>query len=261
MPKKRLSVQKIREILRLRFEFELSERQIAASCKIARSTVADYLSSAAELGLTWPLPEDLNEEALEQRLFPTLPRRSPKRPLPDWEYIRKELTKDDVTLLLLWEEYRERHADAYSRTQFYERYRTWRRTIEPVMRVEHKAGDKLFVDYAGQTVPVIDPDSREEREAQVFVATLGGSSYTYVEATWTQSLPDWIGAHVRAFAFLGGVPRLLVREYVPRHILWLHLSGGGPEKVGAGSQHKADFGRDVGEDQPDTYWVCQGSGH
>lgn len=211
MPKPRLSVQKTREILRLRFEFGLSERKIATSCGIARSTVADYLRRAAEAGLTWPLPEDLDEETLERLLFPALPGPNSKRPLPDWEYLREELTKQSVTLQLLWEEYREQHADGISRTQFYERFRAWRSTIDPVMRIPHKAGDKLFVDYAGQTVPVVDPATGEER-SEVFVATLGASSYTYAEATWTQTLPDWTGAHVRAFAFFGGVPRLLVPD-------------------------------------------------
>ena len=212
MPKKRLSVQKIKEILRLRFEFGLSERKIATSCNIARSTVADYLSRAFEIGLSWPLPEDMDDASLEKMFVRSVPGPRSRRPLPDWEYIQKELTRDGVTLLLLWEEYRERHANGYGRTQFYAYYRAWQSSIEPVMRVPHKAGDKLFVDYAGQTVTVVDAATGEERQAQVFVASLGASSYTYAEATWTQSLPDWIGAHVRAFAFFGGVPRLLVPD-------------------------------------------------
>lgn len=213
MPKKRLSVNKTREILRLHFEFGLSERKIATSCGVARSTVADYLSRAREASLTWPLPEDLDEDALERLLFAPQPRPNPKRPVPDYEQIRKELTRKGVTLQLLWEEYREEHADGYSRTQFYEQFRNWRGAIDPVMRVQHKAGDKLFVDYAGHTVPiVVDPKTGEEKHAEVFVATLGASNLTYVEATWTQSLPDWIGAHVRALEFIGGVTRLLIPD-------------------------------------------------
>ncbi len=212
MPKKRLSVKKTREILRLRFECGLSERKIATSCAIARSTVADYLNRAREAALTWPLPDDVTEDALEELLFPARPHQKSRRPLPDWETHRKELTRDGVTMQLLFEEYREKHPDGYSRSRFFDLYRIWKGTIDPVMRIEHKAGDKLFVDYSGQTVAVIDPETNEERRAEVFVATLGASNYTYAEATWTQSLPDWIGAHVRALEFIGGVPRLLIPD-------------------------------------------------
>ncbi len=212
MPKKRLPVSKIREILRLRYDAGLSERAIAASCRIARSTVADYLSRAAEAGVTWPLPEDLDEATLERLIFPRPPGRHLCRPLPDWAHTRKELARAGVTLRLLWEEYREQRPDGYAYSRYCELYAKWKATIDPVMRIPHKAGEKLFVDYAGQTVPVIDTDTGEERQAQIFVATLGASSYTYAEVTWTQSLPDWIGSHVRAFAFFGGVPRLVVPD-------------------------------------------------
>jgi transposase len=212
MPKPRLSVHKIHEILRLRFGALLSERQIALSCGIARSTVADYLRRLQEAGLSWPLPEDLDQGRLEAMLFPEEKQPLARHPLPDWNYIHQELKRKGVTRQLLWEEYRQQHPDGYSRSRFYERYMDWKRTLDPVMHIEHKAGEKLFVDYAGMTVRVVDSRSGEEREAQVFVATLGASNYTYAEATWTQSLPDWIGAHVRAFAFFGGVPRLLVPD-------------------------------------------------
>ncbi len=154
MPKKRLSVKKTREILRLRFECGLSERKIATSCAIARSTVADYLNRAREAALTWPLPDDVTEDALEELLFPARPHQKSRRPLPDWETHRKELTRDGVTMQLLFEEYREKHPDGYSRSRFFDLYRIWKGTIDPVMRIEHKAGDKLFVDYSGQTVAV-----------------------------------------------------------------------------------------------------------
>ena len=208
MPKPRLSVPKIKEILRLRYACHLSERKIAQSCNIARSTVADYLRRAMEAGLSWPL--DLDEVALERLLFPTADQPVARRALPDWEEVHRELKRKGVTLQLLWEEYRTEHPDGYGRSRFCERYKDWKRTIDPVMRIPHKAGEKLFLDYAGMTIPVLH--NGKERQAQIFVATFGASNYTYAEATWTQSLPDWIGSHVRAFAFFGGVPELLVPD-------------------------------------------------
>ena len=210
MPKPRLSVHKIKEILRLRYACHLSERKIAQSCNIARSTVADYLRRAMEAGLSWPLPEELDQEALGELLFPPGERSVARHPLPDWQQVHQELKRKGVTLQLLWEEYRVQHPNGYSRSRFFERYRDWRRVIDPVMRIPHKAGEKLFIDYAGMTVPVMDRG--QQRQAQIFVVTLGASNYTYAEATWTQSLPDWIGSHVRAFDFFGGVPRLLVPD-------------------------------------------------
>ncbi len=210
MPKPRLSVHNIKEILRLRYDCNLSERKIAISCNIARSTVADYLRRAMEAGLSWPLPEEMDQRVLELRLFPVGERAVARHPLPDWKEVHQELKRKGVTLQLLWEEYKTNHPDGYSRSRFFERYRNWKRAIDPVMRITHKAGEKLFVDYAGMTVSVMYHG--QERQAQIFVATLGASNYTYAEATWTQSLPDWIGAHVRAFAFFGGVPQLLVPD-------------------------------------------------
>lgn len=212
MPKKRLSVQKTREILRLRFECKLSERKIATSCGIARSTVSDYLRRAAEAGIEWPLASEVKERDLAKLLFPSQPSVRPRHPLPQWSYVRAELTRPGVTLMILWEEYRSQHGHGYSYSHYCELYGAWRSKIDPVMRIEHKAGDKLFVDYAGQTATVFDSATGEERQAQIFVATMGASSYTYAEATWTQALPDWIGAHTRAFVFFGGVPRLLVPD-------------------------------------------------
>ena len=213
MPNRRLPVSKIKEMLRLRFGARLSERKIARSCNVSRTTVSEYLSRASEAGLTWPEAAELSEEELHARLFPqAAPPVAQSRPLPDWAYVRREAARPGVTLLLLWEEYRAEHPGGYSRTQFYTKYRAWCETLEPVMRIAHKAGDKVFVDYSGQTVPIANPKTGEVRQAEIFVGTLGASSYTYAEATWTQSLPDWIGSHVRMFAFFGGVPRLIVPD-------------------------------------------------
>ena len=125
----------------------------------------------------------------------------------------------NVTLFLLWQEYREANPDGYQYSWFCEHYRAWQGKLDLVMRQDHRAGEKLFVDYAGHTVPVIDRTTGEIHEAQVFVAVMGASNYTYAEATWSQTLPDWIGSHIRAFEFLGGVPELVVPDYVPGHII------------------------------------------
>ena len=206
-------MRKIREVLRLRWEQGLSCRQIVVSCRIGYGTVCEYLRRAGAAGLTWPLPEGLADTDLERRLFPP-PEGVPiaERPLPDWSAIHQELRKKGVTLLLLWEEYRTGNPKAFRYSRFCQLYREWRQAAEPRMRQVHKAGEKLFVDYAGATVPVTDRATGGTREAQIFVATLGASSYIYAEATWTQTLSDWIGAHARAFAHLGGVPELVVPD-------------------------------------------------
>jgi transposase len=205
-------MRKIEEILRLKFEAELSHRAIAQSCQVSPSTVSTYVTAAKAAGLSWPLPEGMTPQQLEAKLFPeqTSGRRTPPR--PDWANVHKELKRKSVTLSLLWIEYKQNHPEGYSYSQFCHHYRVWRKQLNPIMRQKHKAGEKLFVDYAGQTVAVVDPKTGAVREAEIFVATLGASNYTYAEAHWSQSLPNWIGAHVRALAFLGGAPELLVPD-------------------------------------------------
>lgn len=206
-------MRKIKEVLRLKWERGLSNRQVAAACGISRPTVSEYLRRMSEAGLSWPLPVDLDEARLEQLLFPPPPDLPAQaRGIPDWQHIRDELTGKNVTLFLLWQEYRQANPDGYQYSWFCEHYRAWRGKLDLVMRQDHRAGEKLFVDYAGQTVPVIDRTTGEIHEAQVFVAVMGASNYTYAEATWSQSLPDWIGSHTRAFEFLGGVPELVVPD-------------------------------------------------
>ena len=204
-------MRKIKEVLRLKWAQGLSNRQIAKACGIARPTVGEYLRRAADAGLSWPLPTDLDEATLERQLFPPPPSLpAPVRGVPDWSLVHQELKRKGVTLFLLWQEYRETHPEGYQYSWFCDHYRAWRGKLDVVMRQDHRAGEKLFVDYAGQTMPVVDRDTGEIREAQIFVAVLGASNYTYAEATWTQALPDWIGSHQRAFTFLGGVPELVV---------------------------------------------------
>jgi len=211
MATKRLSVRKIKEVLRLKAS-GLSNRQIAHICSIGRSTVADYLIRAAAAGLSWPLADDIRDESLERLLFPPPPHPSTERPLPHWPKIHKELKRKGVTLALLWEEYKAQYPEGYQYSWFCELYREWRGKLKVWMRQVHKAGEKLFVDYCGQTAEVVNPATGEVREAQIFVAVLGASNYAYAEATWTQNLADWIDSHQRAFKFLGGVPELVVND-------------------------------------------------
>jgi transposase len=206
-------MRKIREVLRLKWENGLTNRAIARSCSISHATVAEYLRRAEEEGLGWPLSPDLDDGELERRMFPPppLPPES-ARALPDWRRIHRELKGKGMTMFLLWEEYKQANPQGYQYSWFFHQYRCWAGKLDLVMRQEHRAGEKLFVDYAGQTVSVIDPATGEIHEAQIFIAVLGASNYTYAEATWTQSLPDWIGSHVRAFAFMGGVTEIIVPD-------------------------------------------------
>ena len=212
MANKGLSMRKVREVLRLHHVAGLSGRAIARSLKISPVTVRRYLSRAEELGLGWPLPESLDDAELERRLFPAPAPSCSPRPLPDWTKVHRELRGKDVTLALLWEEYKAAHPQGLQYSRFCERYRAWASTLDAVMRQEHRAGEKMFIDYAGRTVAVVDRETGEIRQAQVFVAVLGASNYTFAEATWTQALPDWIASHVRAFHFFGGCSELLIPD-------------------------------------------------
>ena len=212
MPQERLPMRKIRDVLRLKAS-GMSKRQIAASLSVSSTTVLNCLRRAAAVGQDWPLPDDLTDEVLESRLYPPAPAvPAGQRPQPDWAAIHRELKRPGVTLLLLWQEHRGTHPNGYGRSQFCERYRTWAKRLSPTMRQVHVAGEKLFVDYAGTTIDIFDAATGEVHTCQLFVAALGASSYTWAEATRTQTLPDWIGSHARAFAFLGGVPAMVVSD-------------------------------------------------
>jgi len=203
-------MRKIRDALRLQAAGQ-SRRQIATSLGVGRTTAGEYLVRAERAGLGWPLPGDLDDAALEQRLFPVAQTgpRSAHQP-PDWPAIHRELRRPGVTLALLWEEYRAADPDGYGYSRFCELYRRFEGRLSPNMRQTHIAGEKMFVDYAGQTIGFMDGLTGEEHVAQLFVACLGASSYTFAEATMTQSLPDWTGSHVRAFDFFGGVTAQVV---------------------------------------------------
>jgi transposase len=203
-------MRKIEEVLRL-YAAGYSTRRIGASLGLGRSTVSEYLRRARQAGVSWPLPEELTEARLETRLFPG-PRSSGGRaiPQPDWSAVSRELKKRGVTLSLLWDEYRGDHPDGYGYSAFCDQYRLWERRLSPSMRQRHVAGERLFVDYSGTGMEVIDPRTGESRKAEVFIAVLGASNYTFAEATWTQTLEDWIGSHVRALEFFGAVPAMVV---------------------------------------------------
>jgi len=206
-------MRKVREVLRLKFDGGQTNRRIARSCRISRPTVSDYLLRFAEAGLQWPAAAALDDATLEQALFaPVAVAPTAGRAVPDWSQVHRELRRKGVTLTLLWHEYKAAHPEGFQYSWFCDQYRAWTRKLDVVMRQEHRGGEKLFVDYAGQTAEVVDRRTGEIRAAQIFVAVLGASSYTYAEATWTQQLPDWIGAHVRTFEFLGGVSELLVPD-------------------------------------------------
>ena len=218
--RKGLSVRKLKEILRLSLECGLERREIARSLSVSHTTVNGYVGRAEELGLSYAGVEGMSEEELEGLLRreetggsgSSAPDSARGRPHPDWDVVHRELRRKGVTLQLLWQEYKEVHPEGYQLSQFYERYRQWKKKLSLSMRQDHRAGEKLFVDYAGQTVPVVDPVTGGNREAQVFVGVLGASNYTYAEATWDQSLPSWIGSHVRALEYFGGVPMVIVPD-------------------------------------------------
>lgn len=206
-------MRQVREVLRLKWTCGLSDRQIAQSLKISRPTVADYVRRAQAAGLSWPLPEALDDTSLEGRLFaPGAASPAVKRPMPDWVTVHQELKRKGVTLFLLWQEYKAIHPDGVQYSWFCDAYRKWAAHLDVVMRQSHRAGEKLFVDYAGQTMPVVDAATGEVHEASIFIAVLGASNYTFAEATWSQSLPDWIGSHIRAFEAFGGVPQVVVPD-------------------------------------------------
>ena len=205
-------MRKIHEVLRLHFEQGRSKREIARVINVSPTTVSDYLARAKLAGLSYPLPPEVDDAVLERRLFPPSDPSSVRRPAPAWPTVHQELRRKGVTLELLWQEYKAEQADGFQYSAFCEHYRRWRQGLSLSMRQTHTPGEKLFIDYAGQTVGVIDGCTGEIRQAQVFVAVLGASNYTYLEATWSQQLPDWIGSHVRALEFFGGCTELWVPD-------------------------------------------------
>jgi transposase len=217
-------MRKIREVLRLCLAEGLSARQASSALGVPRQTINRYLRQAEVAGMDWPRAKALDDLELEQTLFrPAGPLVGiVARPLPEFGQLHLELKRKDVTLQLLWMEYRERHPDGYQYSQFCEHYRRWQNGIDVVMRQEHRAGERCFVDYAGPTVPIVDPRTGEITQAEIFVAVLGASSYTYAEACPSQELPHWIAAHVHAFEYFGGSTAILVPDNLKSGITRAH---------------------------------------
>lgn len=212
--KRRLSMRKIKEILRLKFDCDLSNRIIARSCSISHSTVADYISRFEEAGLSWPLPPQMDELSLEQKLFPldSMVRVNVSKNEPDWKTVHEELSKKGVTLLLLWKEYLAENPKGYKYSQFCQLYKGWKKKLQVSMRQTHRAGEKMFVDYCGQTVEIKNKFQETVSDAQIFVCVLGASNYVFAEAHVRQDIAHWLGGHVRGFEFFGGVPQVVVPD-------------------------------------------------
>ncbi len=204
MSGKRLPMRKLRRILQLKHEAGLSHRAIAKACMVGIGTVTQYLQRAQDAGLSWPLPASLDDTTLESILFPHTPPASVTHPKPDFSTIRQELTRPGVTLQLLWEEYQADHQGGYRYSRFCELYNRWRKKLNPSMRQHHRAGEKTFIDFSGKKPHYIDPSTGEVIWAELFVAVLGASNYTYAEATASQELPCWVKAHIRMVKYFGG---------------------------------------------------------
>lgn len=210
---RRVSTRNIREILRLSHENGLSSRKIAATCKCSYVTLLNILEKAAAVGLKWPLPTDMDDRELEEKIYPgTVVHTKSHRPLPKMEYLHTELSRKGVTLQLLRQEYKQKYPDGLMYSHFCEHYRQWAKTCDLSMRQIHKAGEKMFVDWAGAIMRVVDRETGELQEAYLFVAVLGASGYTYIEACLSMDMQHWIGAHCRAFRYFGGVPEIVVPD-------------------------------------------------
>src|SRR6478736_1715588 len=215
MPAERVAMRQVREIIRLKFSAGISTREIARRLGIAASTVRETLRRFEGAGLDWPLPDSMSDGDLEAALYANhgTKRGHRRHTEPDWPTVHRELKRKHVTLVIVWDEYVAANPGGYSYSRFCELYRGFESKLSPTMRQTHAAGERLFVDYAGDGVPVIiDRLTGEIRKAQIFVAVLGASSFTFAHASWTQALPDWIDAHVRALEAIGGVPHLLVPD-------------------------------------------------
>jgi transposase len=219
MAQERLAMKDIKELLRLRFGLGLSQRQTAKASGFGRTTVQEYEERAKRGNLTSVEEfEKLSADEIYERLgfkckpgFATVPLSA--KPLPNWKQIREDICRHKhVTMLLLWTEYKEQHPEGYQYSQFCDLYKQWSKKLSLTMRQEHKAGEKIFIDYAGSTVDIVDSDTGAVKTAQIFVSCLGGSSYVYAEATMSQGMCDWLMSHRRMVEFYGGVSEILVPD-------------------------------------------------
>ncbi len=221
MPTEKVSMRKIKEILKLNYE-NVSNREIARRLRVGAGSVSRYLARAKEANLVWPLNDDWSEDKIYSVLFPTETKKT-THPLPDFGKVHQELKRKGVTLMLLWYEYQQQHPDGYSYSRYCELYQSFTGKRNPGMRLTHRAGEKLFVDYSGLTMQWTDKTTGEIHRAQIFVAVLGVSNYTFVEATADQSLLSWVQSHVHAFAFFEGVTTCLVPDNLRSGVTKAHL--------------------------------------
>jgi transposase len=213
MPAGRVCMRQVREIVRLGSD-GVSKHQIARRTGVVPSTVRETLKRFAASGLSWPLGDEVTDTVLEARMYRNAGKKQGHRQYaePDWAWVHRELKRKHVTLSILWDEYIAQHPDGYRYSRFCDLYRSWEGKLSVTMRQSHAGGEKLFVDYAGDRVEVFDRLTGEARPAWIFVAVMGASSFTYAEATWSQGLADWIGAHTGAFEAIGGVAHLIVPD-------------------------------------------------
>lgn len=214
----------VKDILRLKFQNQLSVREIACSCGLPSSTVGDYLLRAEAAGLGWPLPEGMSDPELNERLMGSATAEPPSalaKALPDYRHIHQELRRKGLTLQLLWQEYRQAHPEGYQYSRFCELYDEWANTLEPVLRQVHEPGQKLFVDWAGQKVPIQLADGTV-LQASLFLAVLGASNKSYAEAFANEQLENWIAAHCHAAAFFGGISRAVVPDNAKTAVIHAH---------------------------------------
>lgn len=222
MPTEKLSMRKIKAVLKLHHEQLLGNREIARRLRMSAGSVSTYLTRARAAKLTWPLASEWTEDKIYSALFPDTSK-SPKHPQPDFSKIHKELKRKGVTLLLLWYEYLSNYPQGYSYSRYCELYQEFIGKLKPSMRLIHHAGEKVFVDYSGLTVPWIDKSTGEIHKAQIFVAVLGASNYTFIEATADQSLTSWVQSHIHTFNFFGGVPVCIVPDNLKSGVTKSHL--------------------------------------
>jgi transposase len=218
MPTPRITMRQLRQTLRLHLEAGLSLRECSRVLDIGKSTIGDIVRNARASGVDWALAQTLSDEELEARLYRAAVPRAARHLEPDYARVHQELKRPGVTLQLLWEEYSRANVLAYKYTSFCTKYRAWADGLKRSMRQVHVGGEKLFVDYAGHTVPIVDAASGEIRAAQIFVAAMGASSYTYACATATQTAADWVGSFIGALEFFGGAPKLIVPDQ-PRALI------------------------------------------
>lgn len=205
-------MRKIKEIVRLRIELGRTLDEVAKACGVGRTSVSECLLRVKAAGLSWPLPEDLDDQQLEVLLYPNKGYKTKTATLPEWQYIFTELKKKGVTRQLLWKEYLEQNPYGIAYSQFCDKYKEWLSKSKISMKQHHTAGEKLFVDFAGTKMPILDPKTGEKKWAEIFVATWGASNYTFARAVWSQDLSSWTESHVKAFEYFGCVPEIIVPD-------------------------------------------------